>query len=140
MKILSCQEESIHFAQEIAEIYIDTQKESMQSSLRPYWESVYVLFLNGWWFSPHRMIELYATMVSSFAGNTLRVTQLVNNNMLDNMYAFKRTVEQTKESGNVLVRGCVKLAKKMEKFNKNEDNNILTQERTAENVTTEKTS
>ena len=56
------------------------------------------------------------------------------------MYAFKRTVEQTKESGNVLVRGCVKLAKKMEKFNKNEDNNILTQERTAENVTTEKTS
>ena len=60
--------------------------------------------------------------------------------MLDNMYAFKRTVEQTKESGNVLVRECVNLAKKMEKFNKNEDNNILTQERTAENVTTEKTS
>ena len=78
----------------------------MQSSLRPYWESVYVLFVNGWWFSPHRMIELYATMVSSIAGNTLRVTQLVNNNMLDNMYAFKRTVEQTKESGNVLVREC----------------------------------
>jgi hypothetical protein len=30
----------------------------------------------------------------------LRATQLVNNNMLANMYAFKRTVEQTKESGN----------------------------------------
>ena len=119
VKIRSCQEESIQFAQEIAENYINAQKEiinSMQSSLLPYWESVYALFLNGWWVSPRRMIELYATMVSSFAGNTLRVTQLANNNMLDNMYGFKRTVEQTKESGNDLARACVNL--QMEKFNK----------------------
>jgi len=111
---------------------------SMQSSLLPYWESVYVLFLIGWWFSPRRMIESYATMVSSFAGNTLRATQLVNNNTLANMYSFKRTVELTKESGNDLARACVNLEKK-DKFNKNEDNDILTQERTAENVITEKT-
>jgi hypothetical protein len=84
------------------------------------------------------MIGSYAIMVSSFAGNTLRANQLVNNNMLANMYAIKRTVEQTKESGNDLARACVNLAKKMEKFNKNEDNNILTQEHTAQNVTTEK--
>jgi ATP-dependent protease HslVU (ClpYQ) peptidase subunit len=51
-------------------------------------------------------------MVSSFAGNTFRATQLVNNNMLANMYAFKRTVEQTKESGNDLARACVNLGKK----------------------------
>ena len=51
-------------------------------------------------------------MLSSFAGNTLRATQLVNNNMLANMYAFKRTVEQTKESRNDLARACVNLAKK----------------------------
>ena len=51
-------------------------------------------------------------MLSSFAGNTLRATQLVNNNMLVNMYAFKRTVEQTKESRNDLARACVNLAKK----------------------------
>ena len=116
-KSRSCQEESIQFAQEIAENYINAQKEiinSMQSSLLPYWESVYALFLNGWWFSPRRMIESYATMVSSFAGNTLRATQLVNNNMLANMYAFKRTVEQTKESGNDLARACVNIANKME--------------------------
>ncbi len=141
-KIRSCQEESIQFAQEIAENYINAQKEiinSMQSSLLPYWESVYALFLNGWWFSPRRMIEAYAIMVSSFAGNILRATQLVNNNMLANMYAFKRTVEQTKESENDLARACVNLAKKMQTFNKNEDNNILAQERTAENVTTEET-
>jgi hypothetical protein len=55
------------------------------------------------------------------------------------MYAFKRTVEQTKESGNDLARACVNLAKKMERFNKNKGNNIFTQERTAENVTTEET-
>ena len=84
------------------------------------------------------MIEAYATMVSSFVGNTLRATQLVNDNILANMYAFKRTVEQTKESGNDLARACVNLEKK-ERFNKNDDNNTLAQERTAENVTTEKT-
>ncbi len=84
----------------------------MQSSLLPYWESVYALFLNGWWFSPRKMIKAYAIMVSRFAGNTLRATQLVNNNILANMYAFKRTVEQTKESGNDLARACVNLAKK----------------------------
>ncbi len=106
-RIRSCQEDSIQFAQEIAESYINIQKEiinSMQSSSLPYWESVYALFWNGWWISPSRMIEAYATMVSSFAGNTLRATQLVNNNMLANMDAFKRTVEQTKESGNDLAR------------------------------------
>jgi len=84
------------------------------------------------------MIEAYATMVSSFVGNTLRATQLVNDNILANMYAFKRTVEQTKESGNDLARACVNLEKK-ERFNKNDDNNTLAQERTAENVTTEET-
>ncbi|MGB8159379.1 MAG: hypothetical protein WCE93_04465 [Nitrososphaeraceae archaeon] len=57
-------------------------------------------------------MQSLATMLSSFAGNTLRATQLVNNNMLANMYAFKRTVEQTKESGNDLARACVNLAKK----------------------------
>ena len=65
-KIRSCQEESIQFAQEIAENYIDAQKEiinSMQSSLLPYWETVYAFFLNGWWDSPSRMIEVYAIMV-----------------------------------------------------------------------------
>ena len=97
------------------------------------------MFLNGWWFSPRKMIEAYATMVSSFAGNTLRATQRVNNNMLANMYAFKRTVEHTKESGNDLARACVNLAKKNGEINKNEDNNIFTQECTAENVTTEET-
>lgn len=84
------------------------------------------------------MIEAYATMVSSFVGNTLRATQLVNDNILANMYSFKRTVEQTKESGNDLARACVNLEKK-ERFNKNDDNNTLAQERTAENVTTEET-
>ena len=58
------------------------------------------------------MIESYATMVSCFAGNTLRATQLINNNMLANMYSFKRTVDQTKENGNELARGSVNLAKK----------------------------
>jgi hypothetical protein len=142
-RIRSCQEESIQFAQEIAENYIKAQRDiinSMHSSLLPYWESVYALFWNGWWFSPSRMIEAYATMVSSFVGNTLRAPQLVNNNMLANMDAFKRTIEQTKESGNDLARACVNLAKKIERLNENEDNNIVAQDRIAENGTSVETS
>ena len=142
-RIRACQEESIQLAQEIAENYIDAQKKiinSMQSSLLPYWERVYALFWNGWWISPSRMIEAYATMVSSFAGNTLRATQLVNNIVVANMGAFKRTVEQTKENGNDLARACVNLAKKIERLNDNEDDDIGTQDSTVENVTSVKTS
>jgi len=136
----SYQEQIIQSAHEIAENYINVQKQiinSMQSSFLPYWENFYALFGNGWWISPSRMIEAYANMVSSFAGNTLRTTQLVNNSMLTNMDAFKKTVDQARESSNDLARACMNFAKKIERDSLDvSDNNALAQGRAAENVKT----
>ena len=136
----SYQEQIIQSAHEIAENYINIQKQiviSMQSSLPPYWENFYAFFGNGCWISPRRMIEAYANMVSSFAGNTLRTTQLVNNSMLANMDAFLKTVDQTRESSNDLARACMNFAKKIERDSLDvSDNNALAQGNAAENVKT----
>jgi hypothetical protein len=114
----SYQEQIIQSAHEVAENYINVQKEiinSMESSLLPYWENFYTVIGAAWWILPRRMIEAYANMVSGFAGNTLRTTQLVNNGMLANMDAFKKTVDQARESSNDLARACVNFAKKIER-------------------------
>lgn len=139
----SYQEQIIQSSYEVAENYINIQKQivnSMQSSLLPYWEIVYGFFGNGWWISPRRMIESYANLVSSFAGNTLRTTQLVNKGMLTNMDAFKKTVDQAKESSNDLARACMNFTKKIERDSLDaSDNNAIAQDDIAENAKTLRT-
>ena len=83
------------------------------------------------------MIESYANIVSSFVGNTLRTTQLVKNSMLNNMDAFKKTVEQARESSNDLARACMNFTKKIEKDSLDvSDNNTIAQDNVAENTKT----
>ena len=136
----SYQEQIIQSAQEIAESYINVQKQiinSMQSSSLPYWENFFTLFGNGWWISPPRMIEAYANMVSGFAGNTLRTTQLINKSMLANMDAFKKTVDQGRQSSNDLARACMNFAKKIERDSLEvSDNDEAAQGSGTENVKT----
>jgi hypothetical protein len=135
----SFQEQIIQSSYEVADNYINIQKQiinSMQSLLSPYWENL-GFFGNGWWISPRRMIESYANMVSSFAGNTLRTTQLVNKGMLTNMDAFKKTVDQARESSNDLARACMNFTKKIERDSLDvSDNNTIAQDNVAENVKT----
>ena len=139
----SYQEQIIQSSYEVADNYINIQKQiinSMQSLLLPYWENFYGFFGTGWWISPRRMIESYANIVSSFAGNTLRTTQLVNNSMLTNMHAFKKTVEQARESSNDLARASMNFTKKIERDSLDvSDNNTIAQDNVAENVKTLKT-
>jgi hypothetical protein len=136
----SYQEQIIQSSYEVADNYINIQKiiiNSMQSLLLPYWENFYGFFGTGWWISPRRMIESYANIVSSFAGNTLRTTQLVNNSMLTNMDAFKKTVDQARESSNDLARACMNFTKKIERDSLDvSDNNTIAQDNVAENAKT----
>jgi hypothetical protein len=136
----SYQEQIIQSSYEVADNYINIQKQiinSMQSLLLPYWENFYGFFGTGWWISPRRMIESYANIVSSFAGNTLRTTQLVNNSMLTNMDAFKKTVDQARESSNDLARACMNFTKKIERDSLDvSDNNAKAQDNVAENAKT----
>ena len=136
----SYQEQIIQSSYEVADNYINIQKiiiNSMQSLLLPYWENFYGFFGTGWWISPRRMIESYANIVSSFAGNTLRTTQLVNNSMLTNMDAFKKTVDQARESSNDLARACMNFTKKIERDSLDvSDNNTVAQDNVEENAKT----
>ena len=136
----SYQEQIIQSSYEVADNYINIQKQiinSMQSILLPYLENFYGFFGTGWWISPRRMIESYANIVSSFAGNTLRTTQLVNNSMLTNMDAFKKTVDQARESSNDLARACMNFTKKIERDSLDvSDNNTVAQDNVAENAKT----
>jgi hypothetical protein len=136
----SYQEQIIQSSYEVADNHINIQKQiinSMQSILLPYLENFYGFFGTGWWISPRRMIESYANIVSSFAGNTLRTTQLVNNSMLTNMDAFKKTVDQARESSNDLARACMNFTKKIERDSLDvSDNNTIAQDNVAENAKT----
>jgi hypothetical protein len=83
------------------------------------------------------MIEAYANMVSGFAGNTLRTTQLVNKSMLANMDAFKKTVDQGRQSSNDLASACMNFAKKIERDSLEvSDNDEAAQGSGTENVKT----
>jgi hypothetical protein len=61
------------------------------------------------------MIEAYANIAGSFAGNTLRITRLVNDAMMVNLEFFKVTIEQTKEASDDLAKACANMVKKIER-------------------------
>jgi hypothetical protein len=83
------------------------------------------------------MIEACANIVSGFVGNTLRTTQLVNKSMLANLDAFKKTVDQGRQSSNDLARACMNFAKKIERDSLEvSDNDAVALGSAAENVKT----
>jgi hypothetical protein len=111
------QEQNIKYAQEIAENYINTQKEVinlLKSWWLPFWQNASQSFVFPL-ISPQGMIETYANIASSLAGNTLRITRLVNDAMLVNLEFFKATIEHTKGASDDLARACANMVKKIER-------------------------
>jgi hypothetical protein len=111
------QEQNIKYAQEIAENYINTQKEVinlLKSWWLPFWQNASLRFVFPL-ISPQGMIETYANIASSLAGNTLRITRLVNDAMLVNLEFFKATIEHTKGASDDLARACANMVKKIER-------------------------
>src|SRR3954464_5695297 len=75
------QEQTIQAAREIADSYLESQKEiinSLQSAWVPFAENAYGVFWN-YWISPRRVTEAYAKVVSGLADNTIAATRLTNN-------------------------------------------------------------
>src|ERR687890_2140511 len=107
------QEQTIQAAREIADNYLESQKEiinSFQSVWSPYAEN---LFTTNW-MSPRNIAELYANMISSFANNMIAATRLTNNIIFANMEAFKTSIQQAKDNTNELSRIGVNAAKTFE--------------------------
>src|SRR5262245_1363538 len=75
------QEQTINAARDIAENYLESQKEvvnSMQSSWVPYIENMYSLYWTGW-MSPRRMTEIYARTARNLSDNFITTIRITNN-------------------------------------------------------------
>jgi hypothetical protein len=110
------QEQTIQAVREIADNYIESQKDiinSLQSTWwTPYVENIYGIYSN--WLTPRRMAEIYINTVSSFAGNIIAATILANNIIFANMEAFKASIQQTKDNAKELSRIGVSAARSFE--------------------------
>ena len=119
------QEQTIQAAREIADNYVESQKQiinSFQSVLTPYGENVNDITAN--WatlFSPRRVSEVYANIVSNFANNVITATKVTNNMIFGNMEAFKTSLQQAKDSAKEFSRIGVNVAKTFEQTS-NDDN------------------
>jgi hypothetical protein len=119
------QEQTIHTTREIADNYIESQKEIIsiyQSVWTPYVENANSRFWNYWSISPKGLAETYGTVVSSFADNVIAATRLTNNAISANMELFSTALQQTKDSSKEFSRLSVNAAKV---FNE-ASNNVVT--------------
>jgi hypothetical protein len=119
------QEQTIQAAREIADNYIDSQKQiinSLQSAWVPFAENTYWVFWN-YWVSPRRTTELYAREVSSVADNTIAVTRLVNNTVFANMEAFRTLIQRERDNAKEFSRINVNTAKAWANIKRHQCNN-----------------
>jgi 2',3'-cyclic-nucleotide 2'-phosphodiesterase (5'-nucleotidase family) len=120
------QEQTIQAAREIADNYVESQKQiinSFQSVLTPYGENVNDITAN--WatlFSPRRVSEVYANIVSNFANNVITATRVTNNMIFGNMEAFKTSLQQAKDSAKEFSRIGVNVAKTFEQTSSDNNN------------------
>ena len=94
------QEQTIQVTIEIADNYLESQKEiinSFQSAWVPAIERAYAVFWN-YWMSPRMFTDIYARTVSSIADNTIAAIRLVNNNVFSNLDAFKTSIQNTRDN------------------------------------------
>jgi hypothetical protein len=110
------QEQTINAARDVAENYLESQKEivnSIQSSWVPYIENMYGMYWMGW-MSPRRMTEIYARMARNYTDNTIAATRVANNIAFANMEAAKASIQYSKENMKELSRLSVNAAKMFE--------------------------
>ena len=94
------QEQSLQATKDIAENYLESQKEiinSLQSAWVPFVENIQNS-TGGYFMSPRRVTESYARTVSNIADSTIAASRLVNNTMFANMEVFKTAVQHTRDN------------------------------------------
>jgi hypothetical protein len=117
------QEQTIQATREMADNYLDSQREiinSFQTAWVPQIENANRAFWSNW-MSPRQATETYARIVSSFADNTIAATRLVNNAIFANMDAFKTSIQHAKENAKEFSRIGVNAAKTFEQTTRDAD-------------------
>jgi hypothetical protein len=110
------QQLTIDAAREIADTYIESQKE-MIGSVQSAWSPLVENFDRANWnsvFSPGRVSEIYAHIVRSYADNLVTATKLANNVMFANMETFRTSLQQVKDNLRDLSKVGINAAKTFE--------------------------
>jgi uncharacterized membrane protein len=110
------QQLTIDAAREIADTYIESQKEII-SSVQSAWSPLVEYFDRTNWntvFSPGRVSEIYAYIVSSYTDSLVTATKLANNATFANMETFRASLQHVKENLKELSKIGVNAAKTFE--------------------------
>jgi hypothetical protein len=110
------QEQSLQTSREIADNYIESQKEIinlLQSSWIPQIEAANRILTSNW-ISPRHFTGIYENMVSNIADNMITTTRLLNNMMFAGMNVFKLLMPQLRDNAKEFSRIGVNTARTFE--------------------------
>ncbi len=110
------QEESIQATKDIADNFLESQKEiihSTQSLWIPYIENVQNSYWS-YWTSPKRATENYARAVSNITDSTIASTRLANNALFATMNAWKTSMQHARDNAKEFSRLNAGVAKTFE--------------------------
>lgn len=110
------QEETIQATKDIADNFLESQKEiihSLQSLWIPYVENVQNSYWS-YWTSPKRATENYARAVSNVTDSTIASTRLANNVLYASMEAWKTLVQHARDNAKEFSRLNANFAKTFE--------------------------
>ena len=94
------QEESIQATKDIADNFLESQKEvihSVQSLWVPYVENIQNSYWS-YWTSPNRATENYARAVSNITDSTIASTRLANNVVFATMETWKTSIQHARDN------------------------------------------
>jgi len=110
------QEESIQATKDIADNFLESQKEvihSVQSLWVPYVENVQNSYWS-YWSSPNRATENYARAVSNITDSTIASTRLANNVLFTTMETWKTSIQHARDNAKEFSRLNANVAKTFE--------------------------
>jgi prophage DNA circulation protein len=110
------QEESIQATKDIADNFLESQKEvihSVQSLWVPYVENIQNSYWS-YWTSPNRATENYARAVSNITDSTIASTRLANNVLFATMETWKTSLQHTRDNAKEFSRLNANVAKTFE--------------------------
>ena len=112
------QEESIQATKDIADSFLESQKQvinSSQSLWAPYFENMQNLYWSYW--TPKRATENYTRAVSNITDSSIAATRLANNFMFASMEAWRTTMRHTRDNAIEFSRLNANYAKTMQNLN-----------------------
>lgn len=110
------QEESIQATKDIADNFLESQKEvihSVQSLWVPYVENIQNSYWS-YWTSPKRATENYARAVSNITDSTIASTRLANNVLFASMETWKTSIQHARDNAKEFSRLNANVAKTFE--------------------------